>query len=347
MSRSSSERGVWGPCPPPREDELLSSWLARAAAAHGQSVHRFAVDRLGMRTLPRDIDRRPAAGLIDRILAGGRVTPTQLEAMTLRPWEERLGSRAVAAGVTPWLLARGLAARSRFRHGVQACVHCMAEGSGFRRRWRLAFAVVCDHHASWLIDACSACDEPLSAEQATAYGMRCAACHRAYTEHPGQGPFFSHAAQLQVWLLGALESGSSIQLGTVRLSLANALLGFRFLVRLGHRCVGSSRRFGEIERMRHGERVLYMDSLWALLSRWPEGLVDQARQANMSRNPFPGEACPEWVLRPFSILRAPRARRAEPKAEEDAVLEHLRRRRPANWRSRHAHRLARLVGENS
>lgn len=347
MSRSSFERHVWGPCPPPREDELLSNWLARAAKAHGQSGHRFAMDRLGTRTLPLDIDRRLGAGVMERILAGGRVTPAQLEEMTLRPWEPRLGSRAVAAGVTPWVLARGFAKRSRFRHGIQACLHCLAEGSGFRRRWRLAFAVVCDRHASWLVDACSACDEPLRMEEADVWGGHCRACRRAYAQCQGHGPFFSQAAQLETWLAHALEHGHSVHLGTARLTLADALRGFRFLMRLDHRLVGSSGRMVEIERMRHGERVLYMDRLAALLSRWPDGLVEDARQANMSRDPFPGEACPSWVLEPFSSLRTPRPRRVEPKSGEDPVLLHLRRFRPANWRSRHAHRLARLIGATS
>lgn len=348
MSRLSFDRSAWGPTPAPRDDELLSSWLARVAASHGQSSQRFAVDRLGTRAFLMDIDRRPGSRILENILAAGRVSAARIQAMTLSEWEPRLGSRRPRAGVTPWVLARGLSSRARFRHGLQACIYCLAEGSGFRRQWRLAFVVVCDRHATWLIDACPACDEPLRSDRLADASLGCSACRRRFADYRYEsGPFFSAATQLQGWLVDALERDASVRIGDATITLANALTGFRFLARLEHRRRGGADRLERVEFMRHSERLTYLDRVATFLSCWPDAALEQARRANMSRSPFPGEACPSWVLSPFSNLRAPRPRKTVPVIEDDAMLEHLRRSRPAGWRSRYAHRLAELVGKLS
>lgn len=345
MSPPSSETTSWGACPLPREDELLSSWLARVASAHGLGTHRFGLNCLGVAgARARDIDRRVTAAIVARVAAGSGIDPHSVDAMTLAPFEAHLGPASYSAGVSPWILARGRARRSGFRFGQQACAHCLREGTGYLRQWRLAFHVICERHAAWLMDACPACDAPFEPERATGIPPRCISCSRYPTAGSvGAGPFFSQAGQLQRWLDQALQRRAPLMIGSREVPLAEALRGFRFLLRLDRRLAGTPSRMPCIERTRLTQRVHYLERLSDVLSRWPGEVVHAAERAGVSSDPFPGEHCPEWVLGPLMHLRAPRSRRKAPAVQEDPVLVKLRRRRPPNWRSRHAHRLVRLA----
>lgn len=331
--------------PPPRQGELLSSWLARVAFAHGLGMHRFGLNYLKVANArSRDIDRRVSSDVVARIAAGSGIGRSEIAALTLAPWEMQLGKPADASGASPWILVRGREKRSGFRFGQQACPHCLGAGTGFLQAWRLAFHVACDRHGAWLLDACPACDAPFEPERSIGDSVRCASCSRyPPSGAAGAGPFFSRAAQLQRWLDQAMQRGGALHIDGRELPLAEALIGFRFLMRLDRRLAGTPLRMPSIERMRHMDRVGYLEKLSDVLSRWPGPLVKEAERAGVSRNPFPGEACPAWVLEPLAHLRAARPRRKTTAVPDDPVLMKLRRRRPANWRSRHAYRLVRLA----
>jgi hypothetical protein len=345
MSRSSFDDRAWGPTPSPRDEELLTSWLTRVAASHGQSFRAFVVDRLGVRAHQKDLDRAPGALITHRILAAGRVSDARLRAMTLQDWQPKLGLRAVSAGVAPWILVRGARYGSHFHHGLQVCLRCLMAGSGLRRQWRMAFVVGCIEHDGWLVDACGACNAPLSLNCVLAGRRVCLSCRRHLVDQPCErGTFSSGPADLQRWLVQALDRDELLDLGPTTITLAEVLLGFRFLVRLENRWVGAQDRVKSVELMRHSERVVHLERIASLLSRWPDGVYDLARKAGISRDPFPGEHCPDWILKALSILRAPRPRQGPAALLEDPILKKLRRKRPAHWRSRYARRLVKLVG---
>lgn len=345
MSLSSFDYSAWGPTPSPRDEELLTSWLTRVAASHGQSFRAFAVDRLDVRAHQKDLDRGPGARITHRILATGRVSDTRLRAMTLQDWQPRLGLRAVSAGVAPWILVRGATYGSQFHHGLQVCLCCLMAGTGLRRHWRLAFVVGCIQHDRWLVDACRACNAPLSLSCVLGDGLVCLSCRRHLVDQPCErGTFSGGPADLQRWLVQALDREQPLDVGPTTITLAEVLLGFRFLVRLEKRWAGAQDRVKSVELMRHSERVAHLERISRLLPRWPDGVCDQARQAGISRDPFPGEHCPDWIAKALSSLRAPRPRQRAAALYEDSILEQLRRRRTANWRSRYARRLVKLVG---
>lgn len=66
-------------------------------------------------------------------------------------------------GLLPWVMPIGRRGRRRTDHGQQFCRRCLAEDQEpyFRRRWRLAFDVVCERHGIYLDDACRNCGAPI------------------------------------------------------------------------------------------------------------------------------------------------------------------------------------------
>lgn len=343
MSLPPSDSHSWAYCPQPQGDEILSAWLGRVAHTHGQTLHRFGVDRLSTQTLTkRDIDRTASIAFLERVAHGANTSLERIRAMTLQPFEERMSHGPRAAGVGSWILPTGQH-RAKFRHGRQVCLACQLEGRSSRRAWRLAFVVACEDHDAWLIDGCPMCDAPLAAVDPVAGLRTCGHCHAHWTAPvTNTGPFFSQAVQLQRWLLDALYSNEDPALGQGKLALKDLLHGLRLLGRLDRRLNDVQSGAATIENLRIGDRIAHVDRLATLLSAWPEGLVGRALEFGLSRQPFHGDSIPAWIRDGLVPLREIKSRRPAP-SNEDPMLRKLRRRHPANWRSRYAHRLVRLA----
>jgi hypothetical protein len=316
---------------------------------HGQTFHRFGVDRLAVRNITRmDLDFRASPALIECVARESGLDQERVEAMTLLPWETRLGPSSRSAGVMPWILPRGIPARALYRHGQQACIRCLTECTGYRREWRLAFAVSCAKHSVWLVDACPKCDAPFDPMRTVKNPVECHHCSiRMAHLATANGPFFSRAVQIEQWLLSALQGSGFVQIRGHQVRLDDAVQGFRYLLRLDKRLSETPGRLAPIATMRAPQRIERLERLATVLDAWPEGVLERASRANLPRLPLYGEDCPDWVSGPLASLRDVRKRMTRRASSEDSVLEQLRRRRPANWRSRHAHRLVRLARGDS
>lgn len=345
MSRPSSEIWPWQSVLLRREDELLSAWLARSAAAHGLSFHRFAVDYLRQRALSyRDIDVFPSASLLKTIEVGSRLSSDALLSMTLVPWLAHLSSGVGQPGHFDAVLPRAHVARAKFRHGQQACFACLREGASYQRTWRLPFVVACERHEAWLRDACPYCDAPLDSKIDGASPPTCPECYRSWTgPFPALGGPAEGVSDLQRRLLEAVTTGNGLTIHGQEVSLADALKGFNFLLRI-------DRRLGRVEAppsarspLRVEGRRLRLQRVAEVLDTWPDAVVADGKRCGLSSNPFSGENCPPWILRELTELRQAKPRVRGPRGDEDPVLEMLRRRRPKNWRTRYAHRLMRLA----
>lgn len=341
MSRLRSDRREWSVHVAPEPDEPLSAWLSRTASAHGQSLHRFGVDRLNAARLAlRDIDAYATSELLATVEAKSGLSRSSIAKMTL-PW---LGTTVSRSGVAPWVLPlSGRTQRSEGRFGEQACTACLATNAAFRKSWRLAFVVACDRHRQWLVDACPSCGAPISAGVEST-SLACSRCRRPWAPMaPCSGPFFSEAFSLQTWLEHALETNGMLAIGRATVPLAEALAGFRFLMRLDRKLAGAPRCRFDIERMRTVARIAWLERLGTVLRGWPEGFIERTRVASVSREPFRGERCPSWLTVELAALRPVRARKTSACLREDPLLAVLRRRKPRNWRSRHAYRLCALA----
>lgn len=164
MIRESDEnclsRNLWPARLQPKRDELLSSWLVRLSMAHGQKLHTFCSITWPKKSIwNRDIDKSADADIV-RILSAKTATPIErVRAMTVAGYEGTLYEKHNRFGPTSWIMPIGVYHRKRVQYGLQYCPSCLAEDEApyFRRKWRLAFITICEHHHRVLHDRCPIC----------------------------------------------------------------------------------------------------------------------------------------------------------------------------------------------
>jgi hypothetical protein len=100
-----------------------------------------------------------------RVLSEKTATPAgRVRATTLSAYEDVLYERYNYFGPTPWIMPVGVYHRTRCRFGLQYCPRCLSEDKEpyYRRRWRLAFMVLCERHQALLLDRCPQCGVPVN-----------------------------------------------------------------------------------------------------------------------------------------------------------------------------------------
>lgn len=346
MSRPLSESLPWEFVPLPKEDELLSAWLNRSAAAHGLSFHRFAVNYLGSRALSyRDVDVFPSPALLTSIVVGSRTSAESVLDLTLVPYLKQMSSGAGRAGHFDAALPRVHVARAKFRHGQQACLGCLREGASYQRSWRLPFVLACERHEVWLRDGCPYCDAPIDPKCARLGPPTCPQCCRSWPGCvPVAGLLGESAVALQRRIVAALISGQDLAIHGQQVPLSDALRGFNFLLRIDRRLGREGALPIERAPLRAEGRRLRLQRVAEMLEAWPDEVAGDGLRLGMGCDPFPGEDCPAWILQGLAGLREVKPRERGTRDDEDPVLEVLRKRRPKNWRTRYAHRLVRLAG---
>lgn len=149
----------------PQEDELFSSWLVRLAHGLAVKLQSFVVQFLGEAPgfWTSDVDRNPDRRALEVLSVGAAIPLTRLSAMGLLAYEGYLWSSYHRKGALHWVMPIGRDGRRRRDHGQQFCRLCLVEDARpyFRRRWRLAFNVVCERHGIMLDDACRLCGAPV------------------------------------------------------------------------------------------------------------------------------------------------------------------------------------------
>lgn len=150
----------------PLPDELLSSWLVRLARGHGLKLQTFSSMVFGRdkSIWNRDIDKLAPDWMIDRLAECSGASKQTVFDTTLKSYEGNLYEHHQPNGNTRWLLPLGVYHRVRRGHGLQYCPRCLEEDAApyFRKRWRLAFSVMCTKHDCYLLDACPQCSSPLA-----------------------------------------------------------------------------------------------------------------------------------------------------------------------------------------
>jgi TniQ len=179
----------WPLHPPPLDDEILSSWLTRLAAAYEMEPSAFCHHVLAVPLQSLQVlDACPPAGLLAALAAYTGLSLARVEAMTLRRYEGSVcetltlstpqalavrlprfhpdrchsddgrGEPSKWRRLTPWLLPR------EPMTAIPFCSLCLAESPVmyFRTAWYLAFTTVCRRHKAVLWESCPACAEPVS-----------------------------------------------------------------------------------------------------------------------------------------------------------------------------------------
>ena len=145
--------------PKPFEDELLSSWLARAAFAHQMSLssflnfyvikNRHSIDR-------RDIDFYLNEDFFSVLSMKSRLSISEIKRMSLRHYEGRLF--VCNDCIYPPKPIR-LLMDKRTHFGMMFCPKCLEEDETpyFRQKWRFSFYNACAEHKILLLDRCDDC----------------------------------------------------------------------------------------------------------------------------------------------------------------------------------------------
>lgn len=328
--------------PIPASEELLTSYLARAACQQGVGAYRYCSYHL--RNIPvwdRDFDRSASDAALQKIAALFDVEYVQICAMTLRIFEPP-GSRF---GISPWINAAGCRLDSIRSYGLQYCPQCLSEEPVFRRNWRLSCVVACERHRRFLLDSCVVCGASAVPHRARISTIRCYICGAWLTTSVQSEEEFI-PFEMQQKLLMAMTNqcvtlfGRPVT-GADLMRCAAGLIGIvRGRVRNG-RVISDNAADGlspvRIELMRIRDRTSILTLLDRAFLRGHSGLDHFCQQFGMTQDHFRLlGALPTWlsgcVMQLPAGARRPRRRSKSPEAE----LVDIRRQRKPGWREAHA-----------
>jgi hypothetical protein len=300
----------------PFEDELLSSWIVRAARKCADSPHTFASHVWGQ--LPvwtRDVDRCLLPKALGTLADHLGVTRDQATSTSLREFAERLGcSNPMSAGYIPGLLPVGIYHRLRRRFGQQYCPVCLSTDMTpyMRREWRLAFVYGCQQHRCLLRDACPTCDAPLAIHRSPGLALeRCSNCGGHLAIEALSTVAIDWGVQKDL-----LDAWRSAYCGSLDFSgwLAGVRLVYRGLARpegqrllelsCAARATAPTVRKGNwssvLELSRIEQRAQLLPFAVRLLDQWPEQFISICRAADARSGLFVDLtrcSAPEWMLK--------------------------------------------------
>lgn len=158
MHKVASSRDLWPVHLKPKDDEFLSSWLARLSISHGLHTKTFC--RIAF---PEGFsDLRPSRKALNALAEKTGTSLEKVIATTLVTYEGSL-FESITEYPQQWIMRTDIVRIYR-RFGLQFCPQCLAEDDDpyFRHIWRLAFVVFCTKHHVLLLDRCSKCGEQIN-----------------------------------------------------------------------------------------------------------------------------------------------------------------------------------------
>ncbi|BAU90548.1 MULTISPECIES: TniQ family protein [Methylorubrum] len=335
----------------PYDDEILSSYLARAAFRHRLPPTVFAAQWWPDRPVwNRDLDRGEDTAWLADLANRAGLTLERVQAMTLDAPRRRFGR---GSGDTALILSAGIFHRTRMRHAVQICPRCLGDGEPYMRRtWRYSFVLACPTCMTPLRDACPHCGAAIVPHRS--YRWRLDACHACGLDLAHRDP---HPAvvlpavnELQTRLLAVLANDPGTTVGPWQGDAA--FRGVRSLVTVARhpdvlpllRCAlgldAAAIPVTRFERMRAGDRAVILETVGHWLSDWPNRFFVAAGSAGLTQRSFRKVAQPGDLA--LQILRLPegfaRDRTFVP-VLQDRDLKRLRRQNRAGYRRVRAARL--------
>lgn len=333
------------------DDEILSSYLTRAAFRHRLSPTVFAAQWWPDRPVwNRDLDRGEDPAWLADVAAHAGLTPDRVQAMTLDAPRRRFGR---GSGDTPLILSAGVYHRTRVRHAVQLCPRCFGHGEPYlRRAWRYSFVLACPTCATPLLDACPHCGEAIVPHRS--FRWRVDACHACGLDlgrgnrHGETVPAAAH--DLQIRLLAALANDPGTTVGPWMGDAAFS--GVRSLVTVTrHPDVLPTLRAAlgldtatipkiRFEQMRAADRTVILETVAHWIGNWPQSFFVAAGRAGLTQRTFrkvaqPGDLSPQILRLPEGFARD----RTFVPVLQDKTLKRLRRKNRPSYRALRAARL--------
>lgn len=330
-------------------DEILSSWLTRAAFALGASPLSLTTDLWpGWRAWTLDVDRTLSEQRRVELSRASGIPLDGFEAATLLRIARAIADTdPLPHAAWPWILVLGSRNRQR-TSGMQYCPICLATDKKpyFRLQWRFAWHVACEKHLTYLLDRCPHCGGAIQYHRLTFLEPTitcCPLCRGSLMEASRQpGSVTSDALLFQAegdaHARGALRPPDDASLELCRDWFARAdffsLLARRILrvstpalqslgqltgVMGGAKDIHDSGQLG-IEWMRTADRARLFAGAYRLMRLSQDELVHALWQADVSQQAFcPKEArLPRSLEDVFTRLRSPVVRRERTKTKRQA-----------------------------
>jgi len=166
-------------------DEIISSWLVRAALIQGcDPLVLTGSVWPKLRIWTRDTDRFFDDESIDPLCAVSGIPKQEFATSTLYSVACQIadGNLPVKAS-WPWMLTLG-ARNTKRRSGLQYCPVCLGEDSTpyYRLQWRYAWHVCCEKHGCALYDRCNTCNAPVEPHRLLAEDQQVSVCATCKTD---------------------------------------------------------------------------------------------------------------------------------------------------------------------
>lgn len=342
---------------PPISNELLSSYLARSAHAHGLHPMRFvAMYFPGRQVWTRDIDRQAPAGFQDEVARASGLPIDAVKTMTLAPCLPMANRQANGnGGPLSWCTSVGMHGRWRTRHGLQYCPRCLHAQGAFLRTWRLVFAFACPVHGLMLEDCCGVCGAPIVLHRTRHALSNCHCCGASLGTNACrdtalalealhvQARFLGFCGQDRIDINGAsVENaeffwGLGILMKILREKMRSHSTEFHVQDRLVLDCCKSLRLSPAPVRLRLCASVLNV------LERWPDAFLRIAKATNMTQAAFAHRGMvPSWLAE--QVNRLPQRLRPRYAYRGATLIEHVRQIEADGGRNCRARRACVLMG---
>lgn len=345
----------------PFDDELLSSFLIRAAHRHGLTPYRFCAFSFGQSPIwNRDIDCCASDRQLDAISSESHVPYERVQAMTLRSLiaaEHQTDRNEMSPGRAQWINNVGIYHRLRRRYGLRYCPTCLRATACYQRLWRVGFITWCPQHKLPLRDCCAVCGHPIVPHRHQDSLVHCVACGSRldHLEQPLAPDSWFIEAQLRLQdLVIAAVRGGPIQLGNTEVSGRHFLEGLTAMVRVfqlrsrgqtQHGVCSLPERRPVIDRHRVATDQQVSVILDTLLCEWPGLMQEMCALGHVTQRSFaPMKTLPSWLGNLIDQL--PRGRENRRRRTSGVLHRHLRslrRRRPFGWRTMRARALMRAA----
>ncbi|WP_440778804.1 TniQ family protein [Pseudomonas syringae] len=291
-------------------DELFSSWLTRAALAHGCTLDTLTVViRPHARPWHHDFDRGLSEPLLMATSRYAGLSTQTLTASTLQPIAKCINEPSCLNlyGAWPWFLVLGCRGAAR-AGGLQCCPVCISEVEPhYRVQARLAWHTSCIIHKIQLIDRCPHCLSALHPGLLRPTG-KLSLCHRCLaplSDAPhvasfGGAPLFQehvdalHGRPVSYgledvsfcdWMFIARAMVSLLQL-LVRQHSKRGMDFCRLMSLEGYLDAIPSATGLPFEFLSPGDRSVLLGFVWAIMQAGPERFIESALEVSLPVSAF-------------------------------------------------------------
>lgn len=295
---------AWLGCPPPLEDETLSSWFRRVATENGlnaRELYRAAMP--GGHLFSYDLDRTACISLTAALSVHTLLSQERITQMTLNRWNGIVTEDATSIGSSIWLPTVGRASGSK-NFGQQICPSCLREDSTpyYRIHWRLSQLPYCTFHAEILVDRCPCCGQPiqvLKSASAQDTHLSCAGCGFDFRRvHPTAVdkkilPAHLHRVLLDGWgQAGEYRHIHAVIYFRILYVLVRLLVSGHASHNLRKACAqifdeprlegANIPRLKQIERLTPRARMMALTTAERLLQDWPTSFISACKKAGLT-----------------------------------------------------------------